>query len=180
MGCLQRIVITGHTVRSSGPRRFVVSPVRSIVCAMYGLRRTRGLRQHEFADDRRAAVGLRAYVRTTSTSSQSRTPVVVRAFGKGGSNRVQLTVAISRAVPADSGHALTRAAPQHHHLSCSKGSSAPCSGAGGSRNLGFSEFGYSLRVRESRIARLPDVCWAPDDRPRLCRCGSWPSSSTGG
>ena len=44
----------------------------------------------------------------------------------------------------------------------------------------FSEFGYSLRVRESRIARLPDVCWAPDYRAMLCRCGSWSSSSTGG
>ena len=35
-------------------------------------------------------------------------------------------------------------------------------GRAGVAYLGSSEFGYSLRVRESRIARLPDVCWAPD------------------
>jgi G8 domain-containing protein len=29
------------------------------------------------------------------------------------------------------------------------------------------------------MARLPDICWAPDDGAMLCRCGSWSSSSTG-
>jgi hypothetical protein len=29
------------------------------------------------------------------------------------------------------------------------------------RRESSAEFGYSVRVRESRIARLPDVCWAP-------------------
>ena len=33
------------------------------------------------------------------------------------------------------------------------------------------------RLRESRIAGLPDVCWASDYRAMLCRCGSWSSSS---
>jgi hypothetical protein len=42
------------------------------------------------------------------------------------------------------------------------------------------ELGYSVRVRESRIARLPHVCWAPDYRARFERCDSWSSSRTGG
>src|SRR6185295_19995092 len=29
------------------------------------------------------------------------------------------------------------------------------------------------------IARLADVCWAPDYRAMLCRCGSWSSSRRG-
>src|SRR5687768_16321060 len=43
-------------------------------------------------------------------------------------------------------------------------------------SLGFPEFGYSLPVRESRTARLPDVCWRRIIAAMLCRCGSWSSS----
>src|SRR5262249_5687767 len=35
------------------------------------------------------------------------------------------------------------------------------------------------RLREPQIARLPDVCWAPNYRAMLCRRGSWSSSITG-
>ena len=51
---------------------------------------------------------------------------------------------------ADSGHALTRTAPQHHHLRCSKGHLPRAPGRAGVAYLGSSEIGYSLR--SSRFA----------------------------
>ena len=48
---------------------------------------------------------------------------------------------------ADSGHALTRTAHQHHHLRCSKGHLPRAPGRAGVAHLESSEIGYSLRVR---------------------------------
>ena len=48
---------------------------------------------------------------------------------------------------ADSGHALTRTAPQPHHLRCSEGHLPRAPGRAGVAYLGSSEIGYSLGVR---------------------------------
>ena len=48
---------------------------------------------------------------------------------------------------ADSGHALTRTAPRHHHLRCFKGPLPRAPGRAEVEYLGSSEIGYSLQVR---------------------------------
>ena len=53
---------------------------------------------------------------------------------------------------ADSGHALTRTAPRHHHLRCFKGPLPRAPGRAGVAYLGSSEIGYSLQVRRVRGA----------------------------
>ena len=70
---------------------------------------------------------------------------------------------------ADSGHALTRTAPRHHHLPCSKRHLPRAPGRAGVA---------CLESSGSAILFGFEVCWAPDRAP-LCRCGSWSSSVTG-
>jgi hypothetical protein len=68
---------------------------------------------------------------------------------------------------ADSGHALTRTAPQHHHLRCFKGHLPRAPGRAGVAYPGSSEIGYSPGVRGllgagSRSART--LALRPDSR----------------
>jgi hypothetical protein len=79
-------------------------------------------------------------------------PSIVRAFRE--EDGLQPRLSGKRVCAADSGHALRRTAPRHHHLRCFKGPLPRAPGRAGVAYLESSEIGYSLRVRRVLGARI--------------------------